>query len=472
MPKEKITEYFDKIAAERDVWRKKNSFYHDDVKNFLRFTIPTEASVLEIGCATGDISALLSNGNPKIKGLDISPEMIKKAKEKYPQLDFSVANVETLELDEKYDYLILSDVVGYLDDLQSAFRNLKKISHSQTKMIITTYNFLWEPILHLGEILKIKMPHPMQNWLTSADIERFLHLSGWEIIKEGKRILFPFNIPLVSSLFNRYLAKLPIFRSLCLVNYFIARPIPTGLLPEVEPTVSIVIAARNEQGNIEAAIRRIPALGSHTEIIFVEGGSTDDTWNEIICLKEKYPQKDIKAMRQDGKGKGDAVRKGFDAATGDILMILDADLTVRPEDLPKFYEAIARGDGEFINGSRLVYPMEDESMRLLNVFGNKFFSLMFSWLLDQRLKDTLCGTKVLWRKDYKKIKAGRAFFGDFDPFGDFDLLFGAAKLNLKIIDLPIHYQARIYGATNISRFSHGWLLLKMCFFAMKKIKFI
>ena len=216
----------------------------------------------------------------------------------------------------------------------------------------------------------------------------------------------------------------------------------------------------------------MPSLGSHTEIIFVEGNSTDETLVEITRIKEKYPHKDIKIMQQDGKGKGDAVRKGFDAATGDILMILDADLTVRPEDLPKFYEALVRGDGEFINGSRLVYPMEDESMRLLNIFGNKFFGLMFTWLLEERLKDTLCGTKVLWKEDYKKIKAGRKFFGDFDPFGDFDLLFGASKLNFKIVDLPIHYQARIYGETNISRFSHGWLLLKMCFFAMKKIKFI
>jgi hypothetical protein len=380
--------------------------------------------------------------------------------------------VETLDLDEKYDYLILSDVVGYLDDLQSAFRQLKKISHGKTKLVITFYNFLWEPILRLGEILKIKMPHPMQNWLSGADLEQFLYLSGWEIIKEGKRIVFPFNIPLISNFFNRYLAKMPILRSLCLINYFIARPISSGLLPTQAPTVSIIIPARNERGNIEAVVQRVPALGAHTEIIFVEGNSTDDTWSEIIRLKEKYPQKDIKIMKQEGKGKGDAVRKGFDAATGDILMILDSDLTVRPEDLPKFYEAIAAGDGEFINGSRLVYPMEEESMRLLNIIGNKFFSLMFSWLLDQRLKDTLCGTKVLWRKDYEKIKAGRAFFGDFDPFGDFDLLFGAAKLNLKIIDLPIHYQARSYGATNISRFRHGWLLLAMCFFAMKKIKFI
>jgi ubiquinone/menaquinone biosynthesis C-methylase UbiE len=474
MSKQSVKEYFDKIAAQRDAWRRKNSYYHNDVKNFLRFVIPDDVSVLEIGCATGDIAANLAAANPEIRGVDISPEMIRMAKEKYPNLDFSLGDAEALELTGQfiYDYLIMTDVVGYLDDLQTVFRGLKKFSHPKTKLVITTYNYLWEPILRLGEILKIKMPHPMQNWLSSSDLEQFLYLSGWEIIKDGKRLLLPTNIPLISDFFNRFLAKLPLIRHLCLVNYFIARPAPTRILPQSAPSVSVVIPARNERGNIEAAIQRVPKLGSRTEIIFVEGNSTDDTWSEIIRLKEKYPEKDIKVMKQDGKGKGDAVRKGFEAATGDILMILDADLTVRPEDLPKFYEAIARGDGEFINGSRLVYPMEDESMRILNVFGNKFFSLMFSWLLEQRLKDTLCGTKVLWKEDYKKIQAGRKFFGDFDPFGDYDLIFGAAKLNLKIIDLPIHYQARVYGTTNISRFRHGWLLLKMCVFAMKKIKFI
>jgi SAM-dependent methyltransferase len=472
MDKQRIIEYFDKIAAERDAWRRKNSYYHNDLKNFLRFVVPAGASVLEIGCATGDITAGLSALNPKIKGIDLSPEMIKIAKKKYPGLDFFLADAENSELAGQYDYLLMSDLVGYLEDLQKTFRGLKKISHPKTKLVITTYNYLWEPILRLGEILRIKMPHPIQNWLSGADLKQFLYLAGWEIIKEGQRIIFPLNIPLLSPLFNRYLAKLPLLRKLCLVNYFIARPIPTGILPAQTPTVSVVIPARNEQGNIEAAILRTPRFGSRTEIIFVEGNSTDNTWDEIIRLKEKYPQKDIKIIKQEGKGKGDAVRKGFEAASGDILMILDADLTVRPEDLPKFYEAIARGDGEFINGSRLVYPREDESMRILNVLGNKFFSLMFSWLLDQRLKDTLCGTKVLWKEDYAKIKAGRIFFGEFDPFGDYDLIFGADKLNLKIIDLPIHYQARVYGTTNISRFRHGWLLLKMCLFAMKKIKFI
>jgi glycosyltransferase involved in cell wall biosynthesis len=242
---------------------------------------------------------------------------------------------------------------------------------------------------------------------------------------------------------------------------------------ESQYSVSIVIPARNESGNIENAIRRMPEFGRSIEIIFVEGNSTDDTWQVICAMQQKYrATHDIKVAQQAGKGKADAVRAGYALAGGDILMILDADLTVPPEDLPKFYNAIASGKGDFVNGTRLVYPMEKEAMRFLNYLGNHFFSWAFTWLLEQRYKDTLCGTKVMFRKDYMKLVKNRAYFGDFDPFGDFDLLFGAYKLNLKTVEVPIRYRERRYGTTNISRFRHGVVLLRMCLFASRKCKFI
>jgi glycosyltransferase involved in cell wall biosynthesis len=191
----------------------------------------------------------------------------------------------------------------------------------------------------------------------------------------------------------------------------------------------------------------------------------------MIRVKEKYSNKNIVVEKQTGKGKGNAVREAFEKSTGDILMILDADLTTPPEDMPKFYDAICSKRGEFINGCRLVYPMERQAMRFLNLLANKFFGLFFTYLLGQKVKDTLCGTKVVLKSDYNKIKNNRKYFGEFDPFGDFDLLFGAAKLNLKIAEIPVRYKEREYGSTQISRFSHGWLLIKMSLFAAKKIKF-
>ena len=327
-------------------------------------------------------------------------------------------------------------------------------------------------MIKLGETLGIKNETPHQNWLTRGDIINILKLDDFEVYRHNRNMLIPFNVPILSWLFNRYVSKIPFFTSLALNQYIFARPDIRIFNERSEYSTSVIIPARNESGNIENAVLRLPNFGKHLEIIFVEGNSTDDTWEKIKEVQEKYKDKrDIKIVKQDGKGKSDAVRKGFDMATGDILMILDADLTVPPEDLPKFYEAIATGKGEFINGSRLVYPMEKHAMRFLNILGNKFFSIAFSWVLEQPIKDALCGTKVIFRDDYLRLKSNRKFFGDFDPFGDFDLLFGAYKLNLKIIDLPIRYQERTYGTTNISRFRHGLILLKMWMYAVGKIKF-
>lgn len=461
-----IKNHFDKLADSRVRWIRKNRYYHRSLINLLSFLILPGKRILEIGCGTGDLLAGLET--EESVGIDISPKMIEVAAKKHPAIKFYEMDAETLDLPEKFDYIISSDLINLLYDVESPLKEWHKVCNPDTRLIITYYNFLWQPLLSLGEKLRLKMPQKISNWLSHNDVRNMLNLADFEIIKSGSYLLFPKYIPILSAIINKYVARLPIFNRLCLVNYIVARPAPKQ---KRDYSVSVVIPARNEKGNIESLIKRLPVLGSRTEIIFVGGKSTDGTNEEIQRLLSFYPDKDIKFFVQKGTGKGDAVRLGFDNATGELLMILDADLSVAPEDLVKFYEAIARGKGEFINGSRLVYPMENKSMRFFNVVGNKFFSLMFSWLLDTRIKDTLCGTKVLLKKDYENISANRKYFGEFDPFGDFDLIFGAAKLNLKITELPVRYYARTYGETNISRWRHGWLLLKMTAFATKKIKF-
>ncbi len=461
----------DKIAPKRELYIKRNRHYYDNLVSFFRFNIPENSSVIEIGCGTG---FLLNAVKPSHGvGIDISPAMIEIARNKYRHLTFYQQDAENLELTEKFDYIIISDTLGYLEDIQKVINKLKLISSPDTRILINYHSFFWEPLLSFAQKLNLKMPHKRLNWLNRSDVVNLLILEGYDVIKTGKRYLMPLYIPLISWFFNKYLAYLPLLNSMCLTGYIIAR------LPEQLPSdnkqysVSVIIPARNESGNIEDAVKRVPEMGKHTEIIFVEGGSSDDTLDIIKKICNQYASvRDVKYLIQSGKGKGDAVRLGFEQATGDILMILDADLTVPPEDLPKFYNAIATGKGEYINGTRLVYPMEDEAMRTLNIMGNKFFSIMFSWLLSQRIKDTLCGTKVLSAENYRKLSANRSYFGNFDPFGDFDLIFGSAKLNLKFIEVPIRYHSRKYGETNISRFSHGWLLLKMAFYAMNKIKFV
>ncbi|MDY0091853.1 MAG: glycosyltransferase family 2 protein [Candidatus Vecturithrix sp.] len=370
------------------------------------------------------------------------------------------------------DYLVLHGNIHYERDIQRFLEQLHTVCEPTTRLIFIYYSSLWKPVFKAASRLGLREHTPEQNWIAHSDIDNFLLLAGFEPIRRDQRILFPLYIPFLSQVVNRYLAPLPFFRLFTMLNIMVARPI----FPEqytTEPSVSVIVPARNEHENIEHVITRLPQMGSHDELIFVEGHSTDDTWQTIQAMAAKYAANvSIKIAQQEGKGKGDAVRKGFALTSNDILMILDADLTVPPEDLPKSYQAIVSGKGEFINGSRLVYPMEAKAMRFWNLLGNKFFAVAFSFVLGQRFKDTLCGTKALTRANYLKIADNRSYFGDFDPFGDFDLLFGASRLGLKIVEIPIAYKERTYGTTNIQRWRHGLLLLKMLVFAAKKIKFL
>jgi len=466
--KDAIKNYFNSIAPVRQHWKKKRKYYNKSLEQYFSFLIPAGSRVLEIGCGTGE---LLDSVKPSYGvGIDFSAEMIQIASKSFPHLHFKVDDIEELRLEEKFDYIIMSDLTMSLWDVQLAFQNLPKVCHERTKIVISNYNFLWEPFLKLAEKIRLKLKQPNQNWLSTQDIQNLLHLTGFELIKTDRKILAPFYIPLLTFLFNRLLANLPVFNRLTLINLIVARPVTRNV--EQDYSVSVIIPARNEKENIENAVKRLPDFGSSQEIIFVEGHSSDQTYAEMLRVQASYPDKNIKVQIQTGKGKGNAVREGFETATGDMLFILDADLTTPPEDMPKFYEALKTNKGEFINGCRLVYPMEKQAMRLLNLIANKSFGVLFSYLLGQPLKDTLCGTKVLFRKDYETIKDNRSYFGDFDPFGDFDLLFGAAKLNLKITEIIVRYKDREYGSTQISRFKHGWLLVKMCIFAARKIKFI
>jgi len=468
-----IKQYWDDFAHKWVKYRKKRSYYWNSISRYCNYFIHKDSSILEVGCGTGDLLNTIKGS--KKTGIDFSAKMLEIAKQKFTHINFHEMAVEDISLSEKFDVIILSNLIGVLPDIEHAFNELSKVCHEKTRVIVTYYNRMWEPIIRFAELICVKRKSPLQNWLSAQDIENLLYLAGFETYKRNRSMLFPYNIPFVSQLLNRFVSRLPLINKLGLNQFVFARPIPQTCTEEElnkKYSTSVIIPARNESGNIEQAILRMPKFGKHTEVIFVEGNSTDDTWERIQEIQHKYKDThDIKIMQQEGKGKGDAVRKGYSAASGDILMILDADLTVPPEDLPKFYNAIGSGKGEFINGVRLVYPMEKNAMRPLNTVGNHFFSKFFSYILERPIKDTLCGTKVMFKSDYLKLAANRKFFGEFDPFGDFDLLFGAYKLNLKIIDLPIRYRERKYGDTNISRFKHGVILLRMATFAMIKIKF-
>ena len=461
--------HWDEIAQKRSDPSPFGREYYRRLYAIYRQLIPPGLRVLEIGSGSGDLLASLRPSTGV--GVDFSAEMVAWSSARHPDLQFVAADAHRLErIEGPFDAIVLSDLLNDIWDVQGVLSALQKCCISRTRLVLNVYSHLWEAPLRAAAACKLARPKLRQNWLTLEDVNNLLVLSGFEMVNHREEILFPVPIPGLRALMNEYVVKLWPFRYLALTHVVVARPAPQAS-PE-NPTVSVVVPARNEAGNIERIVNEVPEMGAGTELVFVEGHSTDDTFATIQAAMQARPGRRIRLYRQTGTGKGDAVRLGFEKASGDVLMVLDGDLTVDPATLPRFYEALRSGRGEFINGVRLVYPMEKEAMRPLNFLGNKFFSLAFSWLLGQPIKDTLCGTKVLRREDYQRIARNRHYFGEFDPFGDFDLLFGAAKLNLKILELPVRYGARRYGTTNIERWKHGWLLLKMVVFAARRIKFV
>jgi hypothetical protein len=408
-------------------------------------------------------------------GIELDPQLAEAARARHPELRVISADAETITPEsigeaEPFDVILLPNTLNTLHDVQGVLERLEAFCHPRTRLVVSFHNWLWQPLLKAAERLGQRQPQPPESWLTPRDVANLLDLASWEVLKQGHRCLLPRQIPVLTPLANRWLSQLPGLEQLGLTHWLVARP---ARQRRQDPSVSVVIPARNEAGNIAPAIERLPQLGRFTEVLFVEGHSSDNTWAEIerVCAEYQGPLR-LKKFRQSGKGKADAVWLGFEQAEGEVLMILDADLTVRPEDLPRFAQAMAEGRGEFVNGCRLVYPRSWAAMPPLNTAANRFFAAVFSWLLRQRLKDTLCGTKVIWKADYERLKAGRAYFGDFDPFGDFDLLFGASKLNLKIVEVPVRYQERSYGSSNIAHFREGLILAGMCLYAARKLRFI
>ena len=454
-------------------WRQRNWYYRNQIERQLTFHVSITDSLLVLGCGSGEIFTKASSN--RSVGIDTDENLIRCAKSKvqegeHVEFHHVAAYTSLPKLEQSFDIIILYDVIAEFGDIQDVLNGLRRFMTPRSRLIVNFHSHLWMPALHVAENLGLKRPTLHLAWVTIEDMSNFAALTDFEIVTNHRCILLPKKAFGLGPLMNRLLAPLPVMDFFCLENVVVLRPLHLDS-DCADPTVTVVVPARNEAGNIENAVKRLPSMGKHTEIIFVEGHSSDNTWDEIKRVQQAYPELDIKAMRQTGKGKGDAVRHGFDSAQGNVLMILDADLTVSPEDLPKFYHAIIENKGELINGCRLVYPLETQAMRFLNMVANKSFGWLFTWLLGQRYRDTLCGTKVLWKSDYNRIAAGREFFGDLDPFGDFDFIFGATKLGLKMIEVPIRYKDRTYGKTNISRFRHGFILLRMSFLAAWRLKF-
>jgi hypothetical protein len=460
-------EFQDRNTAHRDDWIRSNEYFYSSLKRVLQFIVEPCQRVLEVRCETGHLlaSVLPSYG----VGVEIGDAIVEYARQQHPELQFVKSDPEQLDLQEKFDYIIFNHIFDTVDIL-SAFERVRQHCTNDTRLIVINYNHLWQPILQLASKIGLRSKFVEPNWISENDIRGFLKLAGFRTVRKHRLLLFPKWLPAFSYLMNNVLARLPGLRRLCLMQVMVARPLPERR-NEQDLSVSVIVPCRNEQGNVRSAVERIPEMGRHTEILFCDDKSTDGTADEVQRLQALYPQKDIQLIAGPGICKAENVWTGFRAARGDVLMILDADLTVMPEELPMFFRALAGGQGDFVNGSRLIYPMQQNAMKFANEIGNKFFGQLFSFLLDQRIKDTLCGTKVLWRNDWVRMEKNLGSWGIRDLWGDYELLFGASKLHLEIVEIPVHYQERIHGVTKMTRvFSNGLRMLRICWHAWAQLQ--
>jgi SAM-dependent methyltransferase len=473
---------FHRTAAQAPPHPAARDFLHRDVSETIARLVPSDAAVLEVGCGEGDLLAALPN--PRRMGIDYLPEVVARARTRHPDIAFEVgdataapdARADAVALGT-WDAVVCDRLCHSVLDVKALLTGLKRQLAPGGRVYLTVFNYLWEVPVRLAEMVGWKNPAPTANWLSDSDLRNLFDITGLEVVRFEDRLLLPLEVPGVSDAFNKYVVRAPAMRHVSLYRVYVLRERRTitvqAAAAPAQASVTVVVPTRNEAGNVAAAIARTPVMGRGTELIFVEGHSSDDTWAEIQRALRVYDGPlTLRAFQQTGKGKGDAVRLGFAHASGDVLMILDGDLTMPPEELPSFYDVLVGGHADFVQGTRLVYPMEPGAMRFFNKLGNVAFSQLFTYLLQQPIKDTLCGTKVLWRRDYERLAAARSYFGDFDPFGDFDLIFGAARLNLKIAEIPVRYRDRTYGTTNIQRWKHGLLLLRMSAIAARKLKFV
>jgi len=456
----------DSTAAERGRWLDSNRYFYGRVKQLLQFIVEPGSRVLELRCLRGDTLAELQASRGV--GVEIGEAMVGLARARYPELDFVRCDPEELELGEKFDYVIFNHIFDTVDILK-ALERIKEHSTAETCLVVVNYNHLWQPILELASRLGLRSRFVEPNWVNENDLRGFLKLAGFRPVHKHRLMLLPKRIPVLSWLLNEVAGRLPGIRRLCMMQVMVARPTTEARNP-ADVSVSVIVPCRNEEGNIEPAVERIPGMGKFTEIIFCDDKSSDRTADEVRRMQARYPWKNVRLVNGPGICKAENVWTGFRAATGDMVMILDADLSVMPEELPLFFEALVRGRGDFVNGSRLVYPMQERAMKFANMLGNKAFGLAFSFLLDQRIKDTLCGTKGLWRRDWERFEKNLGSWGIKDLWGDYELLFGASRLQLEIAEIPVHYQERIHGVTKMTKvFANGWRMLGICWHAWRRL---
>ncbi len=369
-------------------------------------------------------------------------------------------NIESIAFkNKKYKTIILTDLFEVSTDILELLSMVNKLLGKDGIIVICSINQKWNRILNLFERLNLKDGNQKRLFINSTIVLNIAKVTGLEFVTQRNKQIFPFRMLGLGSLINNILEILFFPFSFGIRIYSILNQ-QEKFNEEKKYSKSIIIPAKNEEKNLKPLLNQIPELEEDHEIILAIGDSEDKTYEVAKEIKEArcWPF-EVKVIKQTGKGKANAVWEAVEEASKEVIIILDADISVNPETIVQFNSVIDTGKASFVNGTRLIYGMESGAMRIVNNLGNRIFQYIVSIIIGQKITDSLCGTKVFFRKDFNKIKLWKELVQMKDPFGDFDMIFTAGYFGLKILEIPVRYQARVYGVTQIKRFRDGYKLI-------------
>ena len=371
-------------------------------------------------------------------------------------LDLNDSKLTSLStINKKYQRIILTDVVENYDDVFALLNIVSNLLTIDGKLIISSINTKYLILSRTLEFLKLKDSNENTSYIHVKKIRNITSGVGLEYQKFYTKQLFPFSFFYVGNVINKIMEIISFQLNLGIKTYIIFRP---AIITNSKNSKSIIIPAKNEEGNLVELVSRIPKF-ENTEIIFSYGKSKDNTLKVMKQITQSNKLFKFKLVKQTKNGKANAVWEALNVVENDLIAILDADISVDPETLSDFFDIIEKNNADFVNGTRLIYDMEKNSMRFLNRIGNRFFQFFISKIIKEALTDSLCGTKVFKKSYLNDLYFWQNIFGKKDPFGDFDLIFAAAYSGQKIVEMPIVYRERKYGTTQIARFKDGFKLL-------------
>ncbi len=384
------------------------------------------------------------------QNIDSNKIFIKEIDEQYQikhkdNIHYVNENIENILSD--CDTVVISDIEHQLNPAKNLL-NLSRIVGDNTKIILLSKNMVWMILIKILKLFFSFSPKK-NNFLPSSYLDNLYSSCNLELIRQEKIIALPINIPFLTKIINR-IFRLPLLNFFCMSNIAILKKKIKNSSNHKDLKISFIIPCKNEQDNIKVFEQKINENTEPDEYLFGDDNSSDKTSDEIDKLIEKLSDKKIIKYNGPGICKSENVYKGIDLSSGDIIVIYDADHTVSFEDIKFSVSIMKKTNVDFINCTRMIYPQKDGAMKFANFIGNTIFASLFSLLFKKKITDTLCGTKIFYKKDWEKIKENTSQWGMKDLWGDFDLLIGAYKNNLKITEVPVTYYERRENETKMT----------------------